>query len=189
MIYLEDNIFFKIKTIFNPSLKLPKNKSCMRILLLFLTFSLLWSCKNDATPKMTETKKEPIVETKEPEETVLTNNYCFVATTGTDINSKDTTSVKLTVIGKEVTGFYHWIPAGKDSARGTLTGTIDNKIITAIYDYVIEGSHQKEEMVLKLAINQLLIKRGELTEMDGMLKLKNPEEAKFSEAIPRVICR
>jgi len=161
----------------------------MRILLLLLTFSLLWSCKNDSTSQTTEAIKEPIVETNEPEETALTDNYCFISSTGVDVNYQDTTAIKLTVIGNAVTGTYHWIPAGKDSARGTLTGTINNKIITAIYDYVIEGSNQKEEMIFKMEINQLFIKRGALTEVDGILKLKNPAEAEFSEAIPRVICR
>ncbi len=161
----------------------------MRILFLFLTFSLLWSCKNDSTPQTTESTKESIAETKEPEETVLTTNYCFLSSTGVDANYQDTTSVKLTIIGKEVTGNYNWIPAGKDSARGTLTGTFDNKIITAVYDYVIEGSNQKEEMIFKMEVNQLLIKRGELTEVGGILKLKDPATATFSEVIPRVICR
>jgi len=130
----------------------------MRILFLFLSFSLLWSCKNDKAPQ-------------------------------TDANYKDTTSVKLTIIGNEVIGTYNWIPAGKDSARGTLTGTIKNKVITAIYDYVIEGSNQKEEMIFKMEINQLLVKKGALEEVDGILKLKNPETTTFSEVIPRVICR
>ena len=165
----------------------------MRVLLLFLTLSLLWSCKNDTTSQKAEaTKAESVKEveaTKEPEETVLTNRYCFLSTTGVDANYKDTIRVKLMVIGNEVTGSYDWIPAGKDSARGTLIGTIDNKIITAIYDYMIEGSNQKEEMIFKMEINQLLVKKGELEEVDGVLKLKNPTEAKFSEVIPRVICR
>ena len=167
----------------------------MRILLLFLLLilSLLWSCKNDTTSQKTEPTKTETVEelesTQEPEETVLTNRYCFLSTTGTDPNYQDTVQIKLLVIGNEVTGSYDWIPADKDSARGTLTGTMDNKIITAIYDYVIEGSNQKEEMIFKMEVNQLLVKRGELEEVDGLLKLKNPDEAKFSEVIPRIICR
>ena len=44
-------------------------------------------------------------------------------------------------------------------------------------------------MIFKMEVNQLLVKRGELTEVGDMLKLKNPAEAKFSEAIPRIICK
>ena len=161
----------------------------MRVLFLFLSFSLLWSCKNDKTPQKTDSVKELPTETKEPEETALNDTYCYLATHGTDANYKDTTSVKLTIIGNEIIGTYNWIPAGKDSARGTLTGTIENKIITAIYDYVIEGSNQKEEVIFKMEVNQLLVKKGALEEIDGILKLKNSETAAFSEAIPRVICR
>lgn len=125
----------------------------------------------------------------EPEETMLTNIYCFLSSYGVDANYQDTTTVKLTIIGNEVTGRYDWIPAEKDSARGTLTGTIKNGIITAIYDYMIEGNNQKEEVVFKMEVNQLLVKKGKLEEIGGILKLKNPETAEFSEAIPRVICK
>lgn len=161
----------------------------MRVLFLFIAASLLWSCQNDSASKTVDTANETVQEIKEPEETVLTNTYCFRSYFGEDPNYKDTTRVNLVIIGEEVTGTYDWIPAGKDSARGTLTGTMKGKIITAIYNYVIEGSNQKEEMVFKMELNQLLVKKGELTEVDGVLKLKNPEEATFSEVIPRVICK
>jgi len=88
----------------------------MRVLFLFLSFSLLWSCKSDKTPQTTAPIKELPAETKKPEKTAPTEVYCYLATHGTDDNYKDTTSVKLTIIGNEVMGTYNWIPAGKDSA-------------------------------------------------------------------------
>ena len=62
-------------------------------------------------------------------------------------------------------------------------------VIFPVDDYMIEGSQQKEEMVFKMEINQLLVKKGELEEVGDMLKLKDPDTANFSEVIPRVICR
>lgn len=150
---------------------------------------LLFACQNTPTQESETPSTTPMEEVKEPEETVLNNTYCFVSSYGVDPAYQDTTSVKLTVIGNEVTGTYNWIPAEKDSARGTLTGTIKNGIITAVYDYMIEGSNQKEEMIFKMEVNQLLVKKGELTEAGDMLKLKNPESAEFSEVIPRVLCK
>ena len=150
---------------------------------------LLMACQYTTTEQTAESDNQAAETVKEPEETVLNNTYCFVSTFGEDVNYQDTTFVKLTIIGDEVTGRYDWIPAGKDSARGTLNGTINNGIITAVYDYMIEGSQQKEEMIFKMEVNQLLIKRGALEEVGDMLKLKDPDTAKFSEVIPRVICR
>ncbi len=161
----------------------------MKYAAILFSFILLFACKNDSTTKTANNINEPSTEITEPEETMLTNIYCFVSSYGVNPNYQDTTRVKLTIIGDEVTGNYDWIPAEKDSARGTLTGTIKNGIITAIYDYMIEGSKQKEEVVFKMEVNQLLVKKGELEEVDGILKLKNPATAEFSEVIPRVICK
>lgn len=150
----------------------------------------LISCQNtSANEQAVESDDQPIETVTEPEETILNNTYCFVSTFGQNANYQDTTFVKLTIIGDEVTGRYDWIPAGKDSARGILNGTIENGIITAIYDYTIEGSQQKEEMIFKMEVNQLLVKKGELEEVGNILKLKDPDSATFSEVIPRVICR
>ena len=160
----------------------------MRIFLFSLLFSLCVSCQNKSNNQSTSIE-EPTVASKEPEETVLNTTYCFRLTAGASTTFQDTTLVQLTVIGNEVMGQYDWIPAGKDSARGSLTGTVKNGIITAIYDYVIEGSKQKEEMIFKLEVNQLLVKKGALMEVDGILKLKNPAEAKFTEILPRVLCK
>ena len=161
----------------------------MKYAAILFSFIVLFACQNSPTQQETNSSDSSTQEVMEPEETVLTNIYCFLLSYGVDPNYQDTTTVKLTIIGDEVTGTYDWIPAEKDAARGTLTGTIKNGIITAVYDYMIEGSNQKEEVVFKMEINQLLVKKGELEEVGGILKLKNPATAKFSEVIPRVICK
>jgi len=161
----------------------------MRIILALFISVVALACQNNSTTKKETTNNSSVAENiTEPEETVLTNTYCFIASEG-DGAYQDTTAVKLVVIGNEVTGNYNWIPAGKDAARGTLSGTINNGIITAIYDYEIEGSNQKEEMIFKMEVNQLLVKKGVLEDVEGILKLKDPDNAKFSEAIPRVLCK
>lgn len=159
------------------------------ILVLFISISFL-ACQNNTTTQKEATNNSSNIEmVTEPEETMLTTTYCFVAAFAPDSDYPDTLSVRLIIIGDEVTGKYDWIAAGKDTARGTLTGRIKNGIITAIYDYVIEGSNQKEEMIFKMEVNQLLVKKGKLEEVGDILKLKNPAEAKFSLVIPRVICK
>ncbi len=162
----------------------------MRLILALLISVSFFACQNNTTTQKEATNNSSALETvTEPEETMLTTTYCFVATFDLDSGYPDTLAVRLVIIGNEVTGTYNWIAVGKDTARGTLTGTIKNGIITAIYDYVIEGSHQKEEMIFKMEVNQLLVKKGKLELVDDISKLKNPAEAKFSQVIPRVICK
>lgn len=161
----------------------------MRLIILFCAIFSFSACQNNTTTQKETANNYSAIETvTEPEETVLTNTYCFVAAEGEGAY-KDTTAVKLVIVGKEVTGSYNWIPVGTHSARGTLTGSINNGIITAIYDYVIEGSEQKQEMIFKMKVNQLLVKKGILEDVGGIMKLKDPDNAKFSEIIPRVLCK
>lgn len=71
----------------------------MRLFISLFAFIFLLACKNDTTTKTTNAINEPTNESKEPEETVLTNNYCFISSYGVDANYQDTTAVKLTIIG------------------------------------------------------------------------------------------
>ncbi|MEM1121779.1 MAG: hypothetical protein AAGJ18_15110 [Bacteroidota bacterium] len=158
----------------------------MRLFAAFLLVVGLYACQSNTASKEQSTDKT--VATTEPAKTTITENYCYVLSFGHDPKYQDTTQVNLTIMGDNITGIYNWIPAEKDSARGTLTGTKKGDIITVLYDYTIEGSKQKEEMIFKMEANQLLIKRGELHEVGGVLKLKNPETAEFSEAVPRITC-
>ncbi|MEM6318237.1 MAG: hypothetical protein AAF960_11250 [Bacteroidota bacterium] len=161
----------------------------MKNLFLLFIICLSFACGNNANQKTDEPAQTPTASTPQlPENTSLDGNYCFVASYGVDSLYQDTTAVRLTIIGNKVTGTYDWIPAGKDSGRGTLSGTIADNIITALYDYTIEGSNQQEEKVFRLEDNQLVEKRGELHEVNGVLKLKNPETATFSAVLPKVDC-
>lgn len=65
---------------------------------------------------------------------------------------------------------------------------LNGGIIRGVYNYTIEGARQKEEIIVKITETELFQKRGELIEIDGVLMLKNPEEAVFREPMARVDC-
>lgn len=80
----------------------------------------------------------------------------------------ETTRVALSIEGNEVYGSKFWIPAGEfHGAEGTLSGTVTNGLIKAVYQYMIEGSEQSEEVIFKLDGDSLLIGEGELVEGEG----------------------
>ncbi len=98
----------------------------------------------------------------------------------------DITEAKLIVSGENVTGTFNWIPFEKDSARGTVTGTIgENGEMNLLYDYMIEGAHQTEEKIMKIQNGKLLIRHGELIDpkYDGHLVYKDVGTAIYSETL------
>ena len=102
---------------------------------------------------------------------------------------KDITSVKLVMKGDSVSGEMSELLWEKDSATGTLKGKkVGNELIVD-YDYVIEGSNQVEERILKIEGDKLLVMSGELIEdKNGKLKMKDPAKATVSETLVKVKC-
>lgn len=100
----------------------------------------------------------------------------------------DSLLIQLTIKGTAVTGILHWLPAEKDRMTGTLEGSLQDSIITAIYTYQAEGVTAKEERIFRLEPDTLRMKAGELVERDGVWVLKSPEEAPYSTSVPKVLC-
>ena len=102
---------------------------------------------------------------------------------------KDITSVKLVMKGDSVTGEMSELIWEKDSATGTLKGKKVGNDLIVDYDYVIEGSNQVEERILRMDGDKLLVMSGELMEdKSGKLKMKDPAKATVSETLVKVKC-
>jgi hypothetical protein len=121
-----------------------------------------------------------VVQETKPESIPQNQELCF----SKDIN-KDITTVTLTISGDTVTGKMDWVPFEKDSARGTLSGTLQNGEMNLMYDYMIEGAHQTEEKIMKIQDGKLLIKHGELLDpkYDGHLIYKDKASAVYNETL------
>ncbi|OWY21156.1 hypothetical protein C7N43_10855 [Sphingobacteriales bacterium UPWRP_1] len=115
--------------------------------------------------------------------TTTTDTLCFETKSG-----KDVFSLQLVINGNSVSGNLAFKYYEKDSAYGTLTGTIQNNLIVADYNYTIEGSNQVEVVEFKLEPGKISRKIGELTEKDGKLVLKNPNAAPYSEMFTKITC-
>lgn len=132
--------------------------------------------RSHSIPVSNSTVPEPVVvATSENQELCFSKNF-----------NGDITEAKITINNGNVSGTFNWIPIEKDSARGTVSGTVDaNGEMNLIYDYMIEGAHQTEEKVMKIENGKLLIKHGELLDpkYDGHLVYKDVSTATYSETL------
>ena len=152
---------------------------------------ILLACESNSTqqPKAENTtSQEQSKEAVNMPQEAAAEKYCFRRTFGADSARQDIWEAELTIDGSKVRGNYNWIPFEKDSGRGSFLGVMDGGIITAIWNYTIEGSQQKEEVIFKFSEKELSQKEGQLEEVNGILKLKDPENAQWSEPMQRIDC-
>jgi hypothetical protein len=89
----------------------------------------------------------------------------------------------------DIVGILDYSFAEKDGAHGTFKGKKEGNIITATWNYMVEGSNQTEEIMVKLEGDKALKASGELVEAaDGTLKLKDAANATWAETFTRVQC-
>jgi hypothetical protein len=148
-------------------LKLTKIMKSTYFIVFFATI-LFVSCKNNSSQPVL-----PVVATLPTNPTT-----CYEMRLG-----KDLTAVELTLTGDDANGFYAWIPGEKDSAHGRFKGRKVGEIITAMYEYMIEGSIQTEEVMFKIAGNKLFKASGELEEKSGILMLKDKTKITWADEI------
>lgn len=126
---------------------------------------------------------DPVLEIQKTESIITipqNQELCFVKNF-----NKDVTTVTLTVSGDKVVGRMDWVPFEKDSARGTLSGTLANGEMNLLYDYMIEGARQTEEKIMKIEDGKLFIKHGELLDpkYNGNLIYKDSSTAVYNEIL------
>lgn len=147
--------------------------------LLFMAACLmaLASCQNSGTTDASGTAAAADTTATQAAEPAAAQPSCFLLAEG-----KDSTWVSLVIAADgTVTGSYDWIPWEKDSSIGTLSGKQEGELLKLVYDYVIEGSNQRQEVLLKLAGGQLSEAQGELIEGEGgLLKLKDPTKVTWT---------
>lgn len=148
------------------------------ILGIFGCITLLAACKSDS-PK-SENKTAEVVTPKVEKIDTSCYQYTF---------KQDVTMAKIITKGDSIFGDYHWHPYEKDGAHGTLRGTIKDSIITATYDYMIEGSNQTEKKVFKISANRMLEAEYDYDEKKQELVLKMPISFNEKEALIKTDCK
>jgi copper(I)-binding protein len=158
----------------------------MKKIMITLASSLVFFACENAKPKETATTATP--ETTKPVVVAPTppakaDTTCFVMKL-----KKDISEIQLVIVGDDVTGEYHWHPYQKDGGHGTLKGKKKDNMITADWNYTIEGANQTEEVVFKMEGDKLMQAQGELDDKSGKLIIKDKSKVKFSEVFNKVNC-
>jgi len=127
-----------------------KNKLTIIILSMFVGF-LFIGCENSNEQK--QNSKTNNLKEERSEENIIINKLCFRNEYPFQDNPsmKDVEELTLSIEGEKVTGTYNWLPAQKDQRKGSLIGTIKDKMITAQYHFLQEGIEGTTE--LKITIN------------------------------------
>ncbi len=80
--------------------------------------------------------------------------------------------IRITTNGDSVTGTKKGTQFGPDMTngyQGTITGTISENILTSVFDYVIEGSSNKEQELYSITAFKITKHRYPLIDKKGML--------------------
>jgi hypothetical protein len=145
----------------------------VNFLSVFAIAIMLVSCQNAPTTATVPPTPVPVVNP----------TTCYEMRIGPDV-----TAIELTLTGDDATGYYAWEPHEKDGARGMFKGKKVGDQVTAIFEYMIEGSIQSEEVVFKLAGDTLLQANGELDDKNGQLMLKDKSKLTWNDTFAKVDC-
>lgn len=111
--------------------------------------------------------------------------FCFLKVEGQ--KNQDSTQVTLILRGDTVEGKMIWLPAEKDARRGTIKGTRKDNIITAIWSFMQEGSHDSLPLQFKLKGDTLLQKEFAVDPATGRQIIRR--DAAYKDKLLRVDCR
>ena len=103
------------------------------------------------------------------------------------VRGRDTTLVRLRISGAAVTGELAVLPAEKDKARGSLTGTLTGQQIVADWQRAGEGVTQVHEVRFTLAGDSLRWREGARTEKNGKWVLATPDQG-YEYVLGKVAC-
>lgn len=141
-----------------------------------------------ATTTPTQPATAPAPSTPQPSQAaaaIVPRNACYRMTEGKNIS---VVRLNIDSIGN-VNGGMAWEPFEADGARGWLKGKLQGDIITANFQYMIEGSIQTEEVMFKL-VEKSIIKASAPIEEDkhGTLVIKDKSVIEWKEAFQEVDC-
>jgi len=139
------------------------------------TFTLRFpQCENYDNPEKTVCKNEREIfnpdSIVEPGISIACYKYHHDANTDAPYTVNELISI--TTNGNNVTGTKKGSQSGPDMTngyQGEITGTISNNTLTAVFDYVIEGSSNKEKEIYAVTDFRLTKHRYPLIEENGML--------------------
>ena len=140
--------------------------------------ALLGGCEN----RSASTTASAPAETAAAAPAAQTRQVCYRQVLG-----RDTTLVRLNISGAAVTGEMAMLPAEKDKARGSLTGTLTGQQIMADWQRAGEGVTQVHEVRFTLVGDSLRWREGARIEKGGKWVLVNPGQG-YQYVLGKVAC-
>ena len=140
--------------------------------------ALLSGCDN----RSASTTASAPAETAAADPAAQTRQVCYRQVLG-----RDTTLVRLRIRGAAVTGELAVLPAEKDKARGSLTGTLTGQQIVADWQRTGEGQTQVHEVQFTLADDSLRWREGARTEKGGKWVLATSDQG-YMYVLGKVAC-
>ena len=116
-----------------------------------------------------------------PEIAMTSSVLCFrheVPYQGTPDNPNDMDVEELIVMveGDRARGEYNWLPAYRGQRLGSFSGSFEDNLITATYDYEQEGQSSATAIVISLEEDQASVEGG-------------PPELGLNRTLPQVECQ
>ena len=145
-------------------------------------FLALHGCRGRSAPDQTQSAS--------PADSVAATLPAGAAATGgcyRRVEGRDTTTLRLTINGKEVTGELAVLPYEKDRARGPIRGTLSGNQVRADWQRSGEGVTEPYEVVFTLRGDSVTWREGERVQKDGKWVLKDPGQG-YSYALTRSAC-
>ena len=152
----------------------------------FAATLLLSACKN--TPTEQKVASVPAVPTAPAASAAPAPPAALEGTCYAHYLGKDVTAIQIIMDGDKVSGYMEWAPNEKDGGSGSIVGTKSGNIITADWTYMIEGSKDTEQIMLKMDGDKLSKAEGELIDKNGKMVLKNPAKVKYVDVFNKVPC-
>jgi hypothetical protein len=99
------------------------------------------------------------------------------------INNRDTVTLKLVVVGENISGELVYDYFEKDRNVGSIQGTIKDSILIAEYLYMSEGTQNKRPVIFKKTGDSYTEGSGEMEMVGEKLQFHNPDSLDYSAGI------
>lgn len=118
----------------------------------------------------------------------VTRHDPVVADNDTFPGPVDSLYIRLDLVGNLANGVYDQFPGEHDPMTGTFTGTLEDGVITALYNMTTGGEEVRQEVLFRLTGTGLRVGHGELIEDQGIRLFKDKALATYGEEVPAVPC-
>ena len=149
-------------------------KSCA---FLFSMLLLLIACNNEDGSNKEAKANSGDTEVYQNDEATSNLSGCYLR-----VLKRDTLALSIQQTGNILTGKLSFDNFQKDGSSGTVTGTVDNKILKLIYNFQSEGTHSVMEVYFRIADSTLIHGIGEVAVKSDTTYYANPDQIKYPEA-------